>query len=281
MRKISLGKTGEKISIIGQGTWGFDSPYQESDYIPLKNSLKLGIQLGMTMIDTAERYGWGNAEKAVGEVIQSYQGSRDDLFIASKVWGKNLGYHEVIQAANFSCKRMGINTIDLYQIHWPNPLKWLPKTMRAMEELVKIGKIRYIGVSNFPAFLVNWANSWLKKEEIVSNQVYFSLAERKPLNTILPNAKKHNRIVIACSPLGGTKGNQLQDLPTILQEKIHEIAQQLNLTFHQVALAWLISHENVQVIPKAASESHVRLNAGVGNIQLSDRIISEIDQLLI
>jgi diketogulonate reductase-like aldo/keto reductase len=280
MRKIDLGNTGEKINIIGQGTWGFDEEFSTSRYASLKESIEYGIQFGMNFIDTAERYGWGGAELTIGSLIKENPEIREDLFIATKVWGSNLSYNDLKQAANQSLKRLNIKTIDLYQIHWPNPFKRLSKTMRAMEELVNEGKIRYIGVSNFPPFYLNWAQNKLKSQEIVSNQIYFSLAECNPMKNQLTYAKKNNLTLIACSPLGGTKGKNLKELSPNLKQCITKIANERNLTYHQVALAWLSSLGNVLPIPKAASIEHKKQCAAVGDIQLSDSEINQIKQLL-
>ena len=276
MRKITLGSTGEKINIIGQGTWGFDEDYSISRYESLKKSILYGIKNGMNFIDTAERYGWGGAEQTIGSIIEENPTIREDLFIATKVWGTNLGYDDLKKAANNSLKRMKIKTIDLYQIHWPNPLKRLSKTMQALEELVNEGKIRYIGLSNFPTFYVKLAQHALKNEEIVSNQVYFSLAENKPLKSQLKFAHKNSMTIIACSPLGGTKGKSLNKLPEKINQIIKNIAKDRNLTFHQVALAWLASLDNVLPIPKAASIKHKEECVAVGDIKLNQTEMNQI-----
>jgi diketogulonate reductase-like aldo/keto reductase len=274
MHQMELGHTGEKISCIGQGTWGGDYPAQI-------DALSHGISLGMTFIDTAEMYGWGATEIAVGQVISKHieaGNSRDSLFIASKVWGTNLGYEDLLKAADRSLKNLGISTIDLYQIHWPNPFKRLSRTMAALELLVKHGKIRYIGVSNFPTFYVKWAQHFLKNEEIVSNQVYFSLAKPEPVLSICEYAQKTRQSVIACSPLGGTKGNRLEEIPNHQKETILRIAQSHHMSFHQIALSWLTSQPHVLPIPKAVKMDHVRANAQVGEFRLSQAEFVEINQ---
>ncbi|NVM02200.1 MAG: aldo/keto reductase [Candidatus Helarchaeota archaeon] len=255
MRYIELGKTGEKIPILGQGTWKLESGREKEYYDQWKKALKKGIELDLTLIDTAEIYGDGKSEEVVGEVIKE---TEEDLFIASKVWSSNLRYNDVIKAATHSLKRLGIKQIDLYQIHWPNHSIPLKGTMEAMEYLVQQGKIRYIGVSNFSADLVTEARSYLKKEEIASNQVEYSVIKREPEKKVLPQCIKEGITLMAYSPLAS---NGLRNIPNKLNKKLISIADKYKASIQQVALNWLISKRNVMTIPKAMTIKHVIDNA--------------------
>ena len=138
MRRIELAKTGEQISILGQGLWGVSRLkgyfYRKKYYDKIKSALRKGIELGMTHIDTAEFYGWGKAEEVLGELIKEYQ--RDDLFITSKLFPIHLGKKSMIKAANRSLKRLGIDYLDLYLIHWPSRFISIIKEMNVLETLV-------------------------------------------------------------------------------------------------------------------------------------------------
>jgi len=137
-----LGRTGIAVPKLGLGTYEIEAaPRREAI-----EALRRGIELGMTLIDTAEMYGWGRAEEIVGEAIRPFD--REELIIVTKVWGTNLAYSSVKRAAEASAGRLGTH-IGIYLVHWPNPSVPLEETMRAMEELVSEGIIRYIGVSNF------------------------------------------------------------------------------------------------------------------------------------
>lgn len=146
MEGRGLDKTSEQVSVIDMGTWkiGFTAdPQERHEQI---QALKLGIELGINLIGTAEMYGGGKTEQLVGEAIR---GSRDSVFIATKVWQDNLHHDDVIAACDRSLQRLGVHHIDLYQVHWPNSQVPIRETMNAMERLVRDGKVRYIGVSNF------------------------------------------------------------------------------------------------------------------------------------
>jgi len=147
LRKVELGKTGEKIPILGQGTWGIKSRKGKDYYESWKKSLRRGIELGLTHIDTAEFYGFGTSEKVVGELISEY--NRDDLFITTKLYPMHVSLKTMKKAANKSLKRLGISNFDLYLIHFPSPITSMKKQMKILDHLVKEGMTRYVGVSNY------------------------------------------------------------------------------------------------------------------------------------
>ncbi|MGI0092280.1 MAG: aldo/keto reductase [Nitrososphaerales archaeon] len=258
MRQKGLGKTGVKISEIGQGTWQYQGGVEP---------LRLGVSLGATHIDTAEMYG---TEGVVGRAIE---GIRDQVFLATKVWSDHLQYDAVLKAAEGSLKRLGAKTIDLYMIHWPNPSVPIRETMRAMEELVKRGKIRYIGVSNFSVGQLKEAQAALSSQEIVSNQVKYNLQSRDIEDGLIPYCESEQITVVAYSPL--TRGSVAERKDKLLDE----IALKYNnKTKAQVALNFLTSKENVVAIPKASSMEHVRENCEASGWRLSDEDIARISE---
>ena len=277
MRKIELGKTGEKISVIGQGTWGISQRDNKDTLNNWKEALRVGISEGMNMIDTAEIYGWGTSEKLVGEVISEY--NRDDLFIATKVAGMQYGYKSVLNACNNSLKKLNIKTIDLYQLHWPIGAGTIKGSLSACEQLVKEGKIRYIGVSNFSAKKVMKAKETLKSNEIVSNQIFISVTHPNVMknNKQLPMAKKEGVTLIAWSPFGH---NGFKKLSPEINSTLEEIGKNKDITKYQVALSWLINHDRIMTIPKSTSPSHIKQNAASGDIVLTQEEMNKINKVL-
>ncbi|MDV3278369.1 MAG: aldo/keto reductase, partial [Nitrososphaerales archaeon] len=196
MEYRTIGKTGEKISTIGMGTWKLGTIRSSKERLEQMDSLRRGIELGINLIDTAEAYG---SEPLVAEVIKD---RRDSVFVATKVWPNHLHHDDVLEACKGSLQRLGIKQIDLYQVHWPNPRIPIRETMNAMEKLVRDGLVRYIGVSNFSVEQTKGAQDALTKSELVSNQVEYSLNQRSIEADILPYCEKQGMTVIAYSPLG-------------------------------------------------------------------------------
>ncbi|TXT59093.1 MAG: hypothetical protein BAJALOKI1v1_1480010 [Promethearchaeota archaeon] len=269
MKQITLGKTKEKIPLIGQGTWGISRLFKDKEYYEQwKTSLRTGIELGMTHIDTAEFYGWGKAEEVVGELIKEYD--RDELFITSKLFPIHFRKKTMKKAAEVSLKRLDIKYLDLYLIHWPNPFISIEKDMKVLEELVKEGKTRYIGVSNFSVDQFKKAQDYLKSEELITNQLKASVEDQKVIHNSLSYYQQNDIIMTAYSPLGH-KG--LTDIDEALKNKLQSVAENHNATIQQIALAWLITHKNVITIPKAFHLNHVKSNAKAASINLSKREI--------
>ena len=270
-----LGRTDVMIFVIGMGTWGiggFSAPDYKYDEMAVR-ALRRGIELGITLIDTAEMYGGGHSEEVVGMAIK---GLREKVFIATKVWYTNLRYDDVLRSAEKSLRRLQIDTIDLYQVHWPNPHIPLSETMRAMERLVLDGKVRFIGVSNFSVKLMEEARAALSKIDIVSNQVEYSLLSREVEDDILPYCEKENITLIAYSPLG--RGNILNDPRSKI---LREVAKKYNKTLVQVALNWLIAKKPVVAIPKAINLSHVEENVNAAGWRLSDEDLELLSRVFI
>ena len=234
----SLGDTGERIPEIGLGTWRY-----AGGSVPLR----MGVALGATLIDTAERYG---TEPAVGEAIR---GLRDRVFLATKVRHENLRYADVLRAADNSLRTLGVDHIDLYQIHRPNPEVPLAETMQALDELVAAGKVRYIGVSNFSIAQCQEAQA-LTRNRIVSNQVRYSLADRTIEADLLPWCQKNAITVIAYSPLARGMDTIRGSLDA---DSLERVAREEGRTPAQVALNWCIARDHVVAIPRASTVEHV------------------------
>ena len=297
MEYRELGKSGIKISAVGLGTWqwgsrewGWGRTYGKQDVI---DALHKATELGINFIDTAEIYGQGKSEKIVGEAIRDH---REDVVIATKVWPLNLSYGRVLKAAERSLQRLGVDVIDLYQVHWSNPLVSIRKTMKAMKKLVQDGKVRNVGVSNFNLTKLKAAQDALAPLELASNQVRYNLLDRRIEKELLPYANTEKITMIAYSPLAqglltgkytpGTRpssfiqtvnpGFSPQSLTRLAQTNLalSEIARTHGKTPSQVALNWLTRKENVVAIPGVKKPEHAIDDAGAVNWAL-DRIEME------
>ena len=254
-----LGRTSVKVPVLGLGTWGIgghSSRYTGADTQAVK-ALRLGLDLGMLFIDTAEFYGHGHSEEIVAEAIAE---RRESVFLATKVSPEHFRYDDVLKACEASLKRLQVSYVDLYQLHWPSSSIPVPETMKAMEHLVNQGKIRHIGVSNFSVRQTRESQESLSKATVAANQVEYSLLDRSIETDLLKYCQKEHITVIAYSPLAksqipkGGRGGKWKVLD--------EVAAGNGKTRSQVALNWLIAKEGVVTIPKAASIDHVKENAG-------------------
>ncbi len=264
-------KNGFAMPELGIGTWliggtTIRNPQNndQADILAIKSALDLGI----THIDTAEKYADGKAEELVGQAIKEYD--RKNLFLVSKVSEAHLHYDEVISAAKGSFQRMQINYLDAYLIHSPNPKVPLQETMRAMTALVEEGLIKYIGVSNFSSKRLEEAQSYTK-HPIVLNQVHYNLKVREiERKELLEYCQKNDIILEAYRPL--QRGFLLQENSGIL----NEIAQKYNKTQAQIALNWLISQKNVTTIVKAANTDHLKDNLGAVGWEMEEKDIERL-----
>ncbi len=202
MEYVSLGKTGLRISRIGLGAWQFGGDACPYEYGIAKEVIAKAFELGINFIDTAAVYGRGRSEEFVGRAIREL-GIRDHVIIATKIPGDWRRYGDVLKAARRSKERLGVDVIDLLQLHWPACWHNVPicETMKAMERLVEDGVIRYIGVSNYPLQLLEAARSCLKRNDIVSSQNRYNLIERDVEKELLPYLQREGITLIAWSPL--------------------------------------------------------------------------------
>ena len=263
MKTKPLGGTDIRVPEIGLGVWQY-----RGGVAPLQH----GIELGANLIDTAEMY---RTEDVVGEAVR---GIRERVFIASKVSGDHLGYDDVLRAAEASLRRLDVDTIDLYQIHWPSRGTPIEETMRAMEALADSGQIRFIGVSNFSTEELDEARAAMNHHPIVSNQVLYNLRRREIERTLLPYCQRHAVTIIAYTPLdsgrlAGGAGLFSSRGPKALQE----IARRNGKTAAQVALNWCVSHDGVITIPKSDSVSRTAENCGASDWRLSDDDMARLD----
>ncbi len=276
MEKKPLRRTGENVAVIGLGTWGiggFSTADHSQDSMAVE-AIRYAVGLGMTHIDTAEIYGDGHSEELVGKALRGYP--RDELFIATKVWHTNLHYQDVLRACAGSLKRLGMDYIDLYMIHWPNPRVPIGETMQAMEKLVRDGLIRYIGVSNFDVELLEEAMKALKREEIAANQVKYSLEAREVERELIPFCERNGITITAYTPLG--KGRIPAEIASNRGRILHETAKAYGKTPTQVALNWVIWRPNVITIPKAVKREHLEENAGAAGWRLSEEDYNRISK---
>ena len=270
----ALGKTGEKVPVVGLGTWGIGGGMRSDSSMDEEGveALRMGLELGMTLIDTAEMYGAGHSEEVVSRVLKSWE---KPVFVASKVSPSHFAYDDVLRSAKKSLERLGLKRMDLYQLHWPNPSIPIGETMRAMEKLVKVGLTRHIGVSNFSVEQMIEAQAALSRERIVSNQVEYSLVDRSIESEILPYCQREGLTVIAYSPLGQGKiprgrGEQFRVLD--------EIGAEHGKSRNQVALNWVLRKEPVVTIPKAIDKAHVREDSGVVGWNLTGKELERLDK---
>lgn len=274
MNYKELGKKHTKVPAIGQGCMGIGG-YLSRESLHDDNQIKalrLGIELEMTFIDTAEAYGNGHSEEIVGRAVE---GIRDKVFIATKVSPEHLSYDALLRSAEGSLRRLKTDYIDLYHVHWSNPKIPISETMRAMKRLLKAGKIRYVGVSNFSLTELKEAQAAISEDEIVSIQTEYNLFDRSIENNILPYCEHEGITTIAYSPLD--QGKIASGDKRI--EALEMIADKYSRTIAQVALNWLISHPSVIVIPKATNPEHIKENAAAADFELSDEEFKEISEI--
>jgi diketogulonate reductase-like aldo/keto reductase len=263
MRTVRL-PDGTEIPALGQGTWHMGEQGRAAKAEAA--ALKLGIDLGMTLIDTAEMYGNGGAEEVVAEAAQ---GQREKLFIVSKVYPHNASRTGVAQACERSLKRLRTDRIDLYLLHWQGSHP-LAETVAAFETLKSEGKIRYWGVSNFDTRDMEGLVRLADGTNCATNQVLYHAATRGIEYDLLPWAMRHNMPLMAYSPVG--QGGRL------LQSKaLAAVGKRHNATPAQIAIAWTMRHGNVISIPKASDQAHVRQNAAADSIELTEADLAEID----
>ncbi|MEJ0016882.1 MAG: aldo/keto reductase [Acetobacteraceae bacterium] len=263
MRTVRL-PDGTEVPALGQGTWHMGERGGAAKAEAA--AVRLGIELGMTLIDTAEMYGNGGAEEVVAEASQ---GQREKLFIVSKVYPHNASRDGVPAACERSLKRLRTDRIDLYLLHWRGSHP-LAETVEAFEALREAGKIRYWGVSNFDTRDMQGLVRLPAGDQCATNQVMYHAGTRGIEFDLLPWCAQHRIPVMAYSPVG--QGGRL------LQSKaLAAVARRHNATPAQIAIAWTMRHDNVITIPKASDPQHVRENAAAGAIVLTAEDLAAID----
>lgn len=265
MQQRLFGNTGREVAAIGQGSWQIDA----GSHAQAVAALVAGLELGMTHIDTAEMYGSGAAERVVGEAIR---GRRSEVFLVSKVLPSNASRRGTIEACERSLGNLGVSHLDGYLLHWPGPHP-LAETVAGFEQLKRDGKIRAWGVSNFDPKLLKEVSALGAPP--ACNQVLYHLAQRGIEHEVLPWCLAQGVALVAYTPLGQSKA--VYD-PTRPQGRaLANVAARHGATARQVALAWLLRHPNVFVIPKAAELEHVRENAQAARVVLDDQDLAALD----
>ncbi len=259
-----------RLPRIGMGTSALGRPFSgepSSDAYYL-SALRSALEMGYTHFDTAEMYSAGHSEELLGRAIREAGIDRSSLQITTKVSPWNLTYKRLLAACERSLRRLGMEYIDLYLIHWPFPLIPMHTTFKALNQLVRQGKIRHIGVSNFNVYLLKAARSH-SETPIVTDQVPYNLYRRPYVrNGLLAYCQQNEILVTAYSPVG--RGRLLASEPLKAIASAHQASP------HQIALAWLVQQANVIAIPLSFDPAHQKENLAAADIQLTP---AEIERL--
>jgi diketogulonate reductase-like aldo/keto reductase len=263
VRTLAL-PSGEKVPALGQGTWELgEHPTHRKDEIA---ALRLGLDLGMTLIDTAEMYGNGATEELVGEAIVN---RRDEVFLVSKVLPHNASAKGTVAACEASLRRLRTDRIDLYLLHWPGAIP-VERTLQGFEALIKAGKVRYWGVSNFDVDDLEELDSLTGGSAVATNQVLYNLTRRAIEWDLFPWCAQHRVPVMAYSPI--EQGRLLSN------RALQQIARRRQATPAQIALAWVLHRKDVIAIPRTGRPAHVRENRAALDIQLTELDIAELNR---
>jgi diketogulonate reductase-like aldo/keto reductase len=263
VRTIKL-PSGEAIPALGQGTWQLAEGHQPPE-VQIA-ALRLGLDLGMTLIDTAEMYTGGGAEELVGKAIA---GRRDEVFLVSKVPPGNATRRGTIVACERSLRRLGTDRLDLYLLHWRGRTP-LEETLDAFAALVRGGRIRHWGVSNFDVSSMIELVGLLGGAAVATDQVRYNLARRGIENDLLPWSRERGIPIMAYSPID--EGRLLR------HPAIEVVAARHGATPAQVALAWVLQQDDVNAIPKAGTPAHVRENHAALDLRLTEQDLVDLDR---
>lgn len=256
-------RTGAVLPVLGQGTWRMgESPARRKDEVA---ALRLGLELGMNLIDTAEMYANGGAERVVAEAIAD---CRERVFVVSKVLPQNASRQGTVAACERSLKRLGTEYIDLYLLHWPGEHP-LAETLEAFEQLKQAGKVRHYGVSNLDIDAMRDAESLALGRHIAANQVIYNLQRRGIERNVLPHCAEHQIALMAYSPLDQTR--------LAIKEALTRVAARHETKAEVIALAWTLRHPCVVAIPKSSNPRHVQENAKAARIKLTEQDFAELE----
>ena len=264
---------GLSIPRLGFGTWkigggSYADPKLDSASL---TALRSALEIGYTHFDTAEMYGGGHAEELIAQAIRELNVKREDLFITSKVLPAHLKYEDVLKACENSLKRLRMEYIDLYLIHWPQAGMKLEDTFRALNKLVQDGKVRNLGVSNFSLRLLKESQA-LSETPLITNQVPYSLSDRSYVhNGVLEYCQQNDILLTAYEPVD--KGHL--NISRVLQS----IADVHSATPYQIALAWLVHQPRVITIPMSYNPRHIRENFESADIELTEEEFGTLSEL--
>jgi diketogulonate reductase-like aldo/keto reductase len=266
--KALLLPSGSRMPVLGQGTWNMgEDPSSRREEVA---ALRLGLDLGMSLVDTAEMYGEGGAEEVVGEAIA---GRRDEVFLVSKVYPHHADRRGVQAACERSLRRLKTDRLDLYLLHWRGQVP-LAETLDAFVRLREQGKIRDFGVSNFDLDDMLEAAALPGGELVATDQVLYNLAQRGIEWELLPWCRERRIPVMAYSPLESSFGEQAG---LLANPQLGAVARRHGVTPAQVALAWLLRQDGIVAIPKAVRPQHVRENRAALDLVLTSEDLAQLD----
>jgi diketogulonate reductase-like aldo/keto reductase len=258
---------------IGFGTWKIGGGSNANHSLDLQSlaALRSALELGYTHIDTAETYAAGHTEELLGQAIRESGIKRETLFITSKVKPEHLQYDAVLKSCESSLRRLGLEYLDLYLIHWPSSGMNLAEPFRALNELVRDGKVLHLGVSNFNLKLLKQSQE-LAETPLLTDQVPYSVFERTyAKNGVLEYCQRNNILLTAYSPVG--QGY----FP--VNKTLKSVAEKHAVTPHQIALAWLVSQLHVITIPMSFDPQHQKENLDAAGIELTPGEIEQLNQM--
>jgi diketogulonate reductase-like aldo/keto reductase len=257
-------QSGEEVPVLGQGSWGFgEKPANRQSEI---DALRFGIDIGMTLIDTAEMYGDGAAEEVIGEALE---GRRAQAFIVDKVLPRNATRKRTVEACEHSLQRLRTDRIDLYLLHWRGSTA-LEETLAGFDDLLRAGKIRYWGVSNFDVPDMEEVTRLRATPGPATDQVLYNLMRRGVEYDLMPWCAQHGMPIMAYSPL--EQGRLMVDA------EIRRIAAEHSATPAQIALAWVLRKEGLIAVPKASTPAHVEQNRIALDIHLTPDQLAALDR---
>lgn len=258
---------GERVAQLGQGTWQMaQDASRRADEVA---ALRCGLDLGLTLIDTAEMYGDGRAEELVAEAVAE---RRDEVFLVSKVYPHNASQDGVVAACERSLRRLRTDRIDLYLLHWMGRFP-LAETVSGFEALQQSGKIRHWGVSNLDTEDMQALWQVAGGRKVATNQVLYNLTRRAAEWSLLPWQRAHGIPTMAYSPV--------EQARLITNRKLGAFARQAGAAPAQIALAWLLEKPDVIVIPKASRIAHVEENAAARMLRLTREQVTELDEIFV
>jgi aryl-alcohol dehydrogenase-like predicted oxidoreductase len=302
LERRRLGRSDLEVSAIGLGAWswgakriwGYGKGYGRDE---VTRTWRLAVERGVNFIDTASIYGLGESERIIGQLLKE---TEEEMVIASKYLPAHLFAGSIRKAADASLKRLGIKEMDLYQIHFRNPAMSLRSTMREMERLVREGKVRHIGVSNFSVEQLEAARGYLSREDVVSNQIHYNIIRRAPERSgMTAYARKEGVTIIAYSPIamgiltgkyhpGNRPGGLRRFTPRFSRRNLRRVAPFLEeldtvgkpdcRTKVQTALAWLLKDPNVVVIPGAKNPRQLDENLGADHCELDHDELNRLER---
>jgi diketogulonate reductase-like aldo/keto reductase len=257
-------RSGASLPSLGMGTWRMgENDAERADEV---SALKYGLDLGMTLVDTAEMYGQGGAEEVVAEAIE---GRRDEVVLVSKVLPSNASYDGTLRACERSLRRLKTDRVDLYLLHWPgdHPLE---ETLAAFATLVDEGKVVHYGVSNFDLDEMARSEGLRGGRAVAANQVLYNLQRRGIERNLLPWCAGRDVAIMAYSPLDQGRLR--------IADALRDVGRRHGATPAQIALAWTMRHDHVISIPKAARRDHVRDNVRAADIVLTEEDLADLDR---